>query len=135
MAIPAVLASKFSVSDSGCWEWTASRFKSTGYGAYRGRNAHRAVYRAAVGPIPEGLDLDHLCRNRGCVNPAHLEPVTHRVNLLRGETIVAANAAKTHCRHGHPLAGDNLYVRPDGKGRDCRECRSAADRRRTRGGQ
>lgn len=74
-----------------------------------------------VGPIPEGMDLDHTCRNRGCVNPEHLEPVTTQVNTLRGIGPTAENARKTHCKHGHPLEGDNLYVDPEGK-RKCRAC-------------
>ena len=86
---------------------------------------HRVAYEAAVGPIPEGLQLDHLCRNTLCTNPAHLEPVTCRENLLRGNTLQAANAAKTHCPYGHPYAGENLRVRrlkSGGLGRSCREC-------------
>lgn len=72
--------------------------------------AHRVYYEARFGPIPAGLQLDHLCRNRGCVNPDHLEPVTCRENLMRGHTVAAANAKKTHCNAGHALAGDNLRV-------------------------
>lgn len=120
-----------------CWEWRAFRGRD-GYGRFHvGRdesgnkkkwNAHRVAYELIVGSIPEGLDLDHLCRNRGCVNPAHLEPVTRRENLMRGETIVAAAAAKTHCVHGHEYTPENTII--DGRGRRCRECRRLQDKAR-----
>jgi hypothetical protein len=83
---------------------------------------HRAAYTAFVGPIPDGLELDHLCRNVACCNPGHLEPVTSSVNVERRAILV------THCKRGHPLSGANLYLRPDRKGRMCRICRSAAQR-------
>lgn len=115
----------------GCWLWVASltaggywRFKSGGIM----RMAHRVSYEMLVGPIPRGLTLDHLCRNRRCVRPDHLEPVTMRINILRGETITAANASKTACHHGHTLAGDNLFVRRDGR-RRCRTCERNSQRR------
>jgi HNH endonuclease len=109
----------------GCWVWTGYRNPTSGYGTIKftgtkGFYAHRLVYELLVGPIPEGLQLDHLCRNRWCVNPSHMEPVTQRENLLRGDTVVAKNAAKTHCLRGHLFD----YVRPDGTGRDCRTCKS-----------
>ncbi|TDD77726.1 HNH endonuclease [Actinomadura rubrisoli] len=81
---------------------------------------HRFVYESLVGPIPEGLVLDHLCRVRACCNPAHLEPVTDRVNILRGASITAANARKTHCDHGHEFTSQNTY-RHRGR-RLCRAC-------------
>lgn len=110
--------------DSGCWIWTGI-LDHTGYGRYRldrqrTEAAHRFVYKALVGEFDPDLDLDHLCRVRACVNPAHLEPVTRQVNLLRGLTLPAANVQKTHCKRGHPYAGDNLVI--EGKGRKCREC-------------
>lgn len=94
---------------------------------------HRFAYEVFVGSVPDGLALDHLCRQRACCNPEHLEPVTIRENLLRGETSTAENAAKTHCHAGHPLSGANLYIRPDGQAqRGCRTCRRAASARSDR---
>ena len=109
-----------------CFFWTAST-NGTGYGLFtvNGRMvmAHRWAYEYFKGPIPDGLQLDHLCRNRNCVNPAHLEPVTQRENLLRGESLTTFNLAKTHCPQGHAYAGANLYVTPKGS-RQCRTCRA-----------
>lgn len=113
-----------------CWLWTARKIYS-GYGQFQiqGRKiyAHRFSYELQVGPVPHGLVLDHLCRVRHCVNPAHLEPVTQGVNLIRGDTITARNAAKTMCDHGHEYTPANTCVRRDGR-RYCRAC----DRERQR---
>jgi hypothetical protein len=115
------------VTAEGCWLLPA--FNGNGYARVRFREngkrtqvaAHRYVYAALIGPIPCGLQLDHLCRVRNCVNPMHLEPVTSRENLLRGATIAARNAAKSECMHGHPFTTENI-VRTKSGGRDCREC-------------
>jgi hypothetical protein len=111
----------------GCWLWCASTLRG-GYGQFNdGRTmvrAHRWIYEQLVGPIPEGLDLDHLCRVRNCVNPEHLEPVTRGENLLRG---YAARGVKTHCAKGHPFDSANTFKRPSG-GRGCRTCRNNASR-------
>jgi hypothetical protein len=121
-------------NDGGCWEWPQG--KGSGYGqtwdraAQKMVKAHRVLYRLFVGEIPEGMELDHLCHNSSCVNPAHLEPVTHAENVRRGHSGWHWKA-KTHCPQGHPYAGDNLIV---WRGRrSCRECarrRSAAWKRR-----
>lgn len=120
-------------SDLGpCWAWTAAKNKGYGYTLFEGRtqNAHRVSYRLLVGPVPEGLELDHLCRNRACVRPDHLEPVTSRVNLLRGEGVSAIHAAKTHCVNGHEFTPENTY---EWRGtRNCKICREAATARRVR---
>lgn len=114
-----------------CWVWTAS-LRPDGYGQFRiggridGRNvrAHQVSYELLVGPIPEGLVIDHLCRNRACVNPSHLEPVTHRINIIRGEGASAKAARAIHCKRGHPFDAENTIIRSNGK-RLCKACQRA----------
>ncbi|WP_138905977.1 HNH endonuclease signature motif containing protein [Streptomyces chryseus] len=117
-------------TDSGCMLWTA-HLKTSGYGEFTGRDrknvsAHRFAYELLVERIPPGLQLDHLCRERRCVRPDHLEPVTLVENVMRGNSFAAQNARLTHCRRGHELAGANLYRKPDGR-RVCKTCRRARE--------
>jgi hypothetical protein len=95
------------------------------------QRGHCFFYQELIGPIPDKLQLDHLCRVRHCVNPLHLEPVTQRTNILRGESIVARRAKQTHCKNNHPLSGDNLYIHPTRGTRDCRICRAERKQRHT----
>lgn len=108
-----------------CWEWTGAGANSVrGYGLfwYGGKlqQAHRVVYTLLVGEIPEGLQLDHLCRNKSCVNPNHLEPVTARVNTLRSDGITAKLALRTHCKNGHEFNSENTSFLPNR--RRCKIC-------------
>jgi hypothetical protein len=111
-----------------CWEWLANRDKD-GYGKLKVANvtyrAHRYVWELMVGPIPDGLVIDHLCRNRGCVNPDHMEPVTVAENLHRGFSIQAQNARRERCPRGHE------YRHTQGNGwRHCHECNNQKRRER-----
>jgi hypothetical protein len=134
---------------SGCWVWNWN-VGPDGYGRVpRGRRgsaipAHRLAYEYAKGPIPEGLQIDHLCRVKGCINPAHLEAVTASTNVLRGLVPVTASAhmkavrarqtavPRTHCARGHELTAENVYVERQHRGgpptRKCRECKLIARR-------
>lgn len=116
----------------GCWLWTGC-IGTAGYGFFytgvRQANAHRFAYEAAVGPIPDGMQLDHLCRVRRCVNPGHLEAVSSRENTLRGHGPAALNARQTHCIRGHEFTPENTYVRSN-RSRDCRECKRESRRKR-----
>lgn len=113
--------------ETGCIEWTGA-LTSTGYGSFYAAPgeyipAHRWAYTQSKGEIPKGMQLDHLCRNRSCVNPDHLEPVTVRENLLRGNTVTARNRAVTHCPAGHEYTPENTYVAPGSPGnRHCKTC-------------
>lgn len=115
---------------TGCWEFTGAL--NHGYGTIyfdsRQQAVHRVVYELLVTEVPPGLQLDHLCRNRACCNPQHLDPVPARVNLLRGEGASARNAVKTHCAEGHEYTEANTYMH--GTWRQCRQCRAAASRKR-----
>lgn len=109
-----------------CWIWSG-RTGYWGYGRlgvnYKTIYAHRFAYELLVGEIPEGLVIDHLCRNTACVNPSHLEPVSQGVNTLRGVGPASINSSKTHCVNGHPFDDENTYIRNDGR-RQCRICRT-----------
>lgn len=133
---------KFAIDPvSGCWNWTAF-INEGGYGMItndrKPRRAHRISYEIHVGPIPNGLDLDHLCRNRRCVNPSHLEPVTRKENLRRsptackagGVTTAALVRARKACPQGHLYSVENTVLTNDGKWRKCKECHRAQERRR-----
>ena len=122
---------KFYIDDNDCWIWTANLYPD-GYGQVKAfgkpQRAHRVSWILFRGEIPEGLQPDHLCRVRNCVNPAHLEWVTCKENIQRGKK---GRAMKTHCIRGHLLSGDNLYVPP--KRPDRRYCRACQQERTRRG--
>lgn len=128
--IPYILRRCQPGAEDACWVWPHTKDQD-GYGKLNvlgfSKKAHRAMYEILVGPIPPGLELDHLCRNRGCVNPRHLEPVTRRVNVHRGFSLQGISARKTACKNGHEFSEDNVY-RTNGK-RQCRKCNAAAARR------
>jgi hypothetical protein len=123
------LRPKFTISD-GCWQWTAA-LDSYGYPQiwcnHRVQYAHRVMYELFIGPIPEGLQLDHLCRNPKCVRPDHLEPVTMAENIARGWATgehVRWQRKKTECPQGHPYDEANTYICKTGR-RHCRACARA----------
>lgn len=120
-----------------CWNWTGTL--SSGYGRFtiaprpeqKAIGAHRFAYMLLVGPIPQGLHLDHLCRNTRCVNPDHLEPVTPRVNNLRSFSTSAKRARMTHCKNGHEFTESNTRVDKIGR-RSCKQCHREYARMRAR---
>lgn len=128
------LLEKRNIDENGCWRFTGY-VEPRGYAKIWDEDirekqyAHIVAYELWIGPIPEGLQIDHLCRVRDCFNPDHLEAVTHRENLLRGDTVVALNAVKTHCIHGHFFDESNTYIDKYGK-RHCRKCRAATEQKR-----
>lgn len=115
---------------NGCWLWTHT-LDEDGYGVLcvkkKPRRAHRFGYELLIGPIPEGMTIDHLCRVRSCVNPAHMEPVTNGENVLRGMSFSAVNKRKTHCIRGHAFDEANTYYHPRGQ-RVCRKCANVSYR-------
>ena len=126
------------ISDT-CWHWTG-RITTFGYGEVtkgsringtnRTYRAHRLAYETLVGPIPDGMELDHLCKNRRCVNPSHLEPVSHAENHRRANCSRngAHERTKTHCPQGHPYMGENLYISQTRRGTPARRCRTCQRR-------
>lgn len=129
--IDRVLA-RVSRNANGCWIYTGAldrdgyaTFSVYGVGTLK---VHRLMYEARVGEIPDGLEIDHLCRVRSCVNPEHLEAVTRRENSLRSESFAAVNARKTHCIHGHEFTPENTYYRTPTH-RQCRQCGREASAR------
>lgn len=124
-------------AESSCWEWTGAIFKATGYGQLSVKRpdgrwvpdaAHRVSYQLHVGEIAAGMVLDHLCRNRSCVNPEHLEAVPQRINLLRGEHPSAVATRTGQCKYGHPYDEANTVIRRR-NGRVARDCRACIVRR------
>jgi hypothetical protein len=127
MSIEDRIRSAVLIDENDCWIWQRASASSTGYGRMRipgGRSdyTHRVSYEAFVGPIPQGLVIDHLCRVTKCCNPAHLQAVRQQTNTLRGEGPAARNARKTHCPQGHPYDEQ----------RRCRECKRKRDAGRQR---
>lgn len=106
-----------------CWNWSGAKRK--GYGmikvGMKQMSVHRVLYEILVAPIPEGYVIDHLCRNKSCINPAHLQPVTSKENTLRGTSFAAINSKKTHCPKGHEYTQENLGKNKAGR-RVCKQC-------------
>lgn len=133
MGVPALPARFWAKVDTSghCWTWMAGKF-GNGYPAFCvqgvNRPAHRVAYEALVGAIPEGRVIDHLCGNPLCVNPSHLEAVTQRTNVLRGNGFASRHAKKTHCPKGHEYTPENTRIY---RGmRNCRECARIKDQAR-----
>jgi len=114
------------INENGCWVWRGNTHPKNGYGRFwlyrhTDRLAHRLAYVWSGGTIPDNLVIDHLCRNRACVNPAHMETVSNAENVMRGESVWAINARKTHCVRGHEFTPENTWVSKKNE-RHCREC-------------
>lgn len=114
------------IQENGCALWPGE-CNHLGYGRVslhkKKHCVHKLLYQRLIGPIPDGCELDHLCRNRACANVYHLEPVTHRENILRGEGLAAQQSKRTHCPHGHPYSEENTLI-SSGR-RYCRTCKRA----------
>jgi hypothetical protein len=128
------LVEKFEINhETGCWEWTAALVQGYGQFQYKGKRsyrAHRAAYIELVEPVPDELQMDHLCRNRRCINPDHLEPVTPAENVRRAW---AVRPPVTHCKRGHEFTPENTYWGREVSGtprRQCRDCRLTQRRER-----
>jgi len=117
--------------ETGCWLWTRTVVGQKGYGRFvwqgRGTLAHRVSYELHVGPVPDGLELDHLCREKSCVNPEHLEAVTHAENVRRGAVALARPQRET-CAHGHAMTPDNCMPRKARTARPSYRCRACHER-------
>jgi len=133
-ALPGRFMARVRIDEHGCWIWTGGTGGKTGYGKFNVRVApgqwrmvstHRYAYEQIIGPVPDGMQLDHLCRVRLCCNPEHLEPVTRRVNQSRG----IKGALTTHCPQGHPYDETNTLRRANGH-RRCRTCHSQREAQR-----
>lgn len=133
--LPERLASRIVVDDAGCWipkkKPNEKGYVWIGFGGRKSyHRAHRLTWTLLVGEIPAGLEVDHLCRVRNCCNPQHMELVTHRENTMRGDTVTAANARKTHCIRGHEFTPENTKVRADRPGtRECKACQRSYGKR------
>ena len=128
---------KLKLDNKGCWIWYG-RKNEAGYGLFRGRGAHRAVYEMFIGEIPKGLELDHLCKIKDCVNPNHLDLVTREENMRRadlsnnGKHLAEAQRIKTHCPQNHPYIPENIYYEKTSYGgiaRRCKICQNAKSKK------